>query len=198
MSTAERPSDAELLAASTGDAEAFRAFYDRYFARVTAYAARRCSCAEDVADVVAQTFVHLLSAARRYDPARGEPAAFLFGIAGNVVRDLHRSGARRQALAARLAGRDLLDHDDIARIESAIDAARAARALGGALDQVPVGERAVLELVAGGRTPSEAAGELGISSGAAWTRLSRARRRLRELAGDATAPTDDIDRGDDR
>src|SRR5687767_4323409 len=129
MSTADRRSDAELLAASTGDAEAFRAFYDRHFARVTAYAARRCSCAEDVADVVAQTFTHLLSAAPRYDPARGEPAAFLFGIAGNVVRDLHRGRARRQALTARLAGRDLLDDDDVERIESAIDAARAAGAV---------------------------------------------------------------------
>ena len=203
MSTANRLSDAELLAASTRDAEAFRAFYDRYFARVTAYAARRCSCAEDVADVVAQTFVHLLSAAGRYDPARGEPAAFLFGIAGNVVRDLHRSGARQQALAARLAGRDLLDADDVDRIESAIDAARAAEAISGALGEVPTGERAVLELVASGRTPSEAAGELGISPGAAWTRLSRARRRLRERVDDGPRPTDPIDpidpdRGDDR
>jgi len=42
-SNADRRSDAELLAASTRDAEAFRAFYDRCFARVTAYAARRCS-----------------------------------------------------------------------------------------------------------------------------------------------------------
>lgn len=195
MSTADRPSDAELLVASTRDAEAFRAFYDRYFARVTGYAARRCSCAEDVADVVAQTFVHLLSAARRYDPARGEPAAFLFGIAGNVVRELHRSRARQQALAARLVGRDLLDDDDIDRLESAIDAARAAEAVSGALGEVSTGERAVLELVAGGRTPSEAAGELGISPGAAWTRLSRARRRLRALVDDAPHPTD---RGDGR
>jgi RNA polymerase sigma-70 factor (ECF subfamily) len=204
MSIASGLSDAELLVVLAVDAEAFRVFYDRYFARVTAYAARRCSCAEDVADVVAQTFVQLLSAAGRYDSGRGEPAAFLFGIAGNVVRDLHRSGARRQALTVRLAGRGLLDDDDVERIESAIDAARAAEAISGALGEVPTGERAVLELVAGGRTPSEAAGELGISPGAAWTRLSRARQRLRGLVDDAPRPTsttdaiDATDRGDDR
>jgi hypothetical protein len=36
------------------DLGAFGAFYERYVDRVTAFAARRCSCAEDVADVVAQ------------------------------------------------------------------------------------------------------------------------------------------------
>lgn len=176
---ADRASDADLLAAIPQDASAFEAFYDRYFERVTAFAARRCSCAEDVADVVAQTFVHLLSAAPRYDPARGQPAAFVFGIAANVVRDLHRRGARRRALVSKLAGRDLLDGDDIERIEAAIDAATAAGAMNGALRKLPAGERVLLQLVADGRTPSQAADELGISAGAAWTRLSRARRRLR-------------------
>src|SRR6266511_3647195 len=113
MRMADSAGDAELLAAVAEDWSAFEAFYVRYFKRVTAFAARRCSCAADVADVVAQTFVRLLSAAERYDPARAQPAAFVFGIAANVVRDLHRSGARRQALVSKLAGRDLLDDDDI-------------------------------------------------------------------------------------
>lgn len=76
---ADPASDADLLTAMPHDLSAFEAFYDRYFERVTAFAARRCSSAEDVADVVAQTFVRLLSAAPRYDPARAQPAAFVFG-----------------------------------------------------------------------------------------------------------------------
>jgi RNA polymerase sigma-70 factor (ECF subfamily) len=157
---------------------------------VTAFAAQRCANAEDVADVVAQTFIHLLGAAERYDPTRAAPAAFVLGIAANVVRDLHRSSARRRALVGRLAGRDLLGDDDIERIETAIDAARAARALVGALDAVPTGEREVLRLVAAGRTPGQAAADLGISTGAAWTRLSRARRRLRGVATDPVTGED--------
>lgn len=187
---ADPAGDADLLAALPRDETAFEAFYDRYFGRLTAFAARRCSCAEDVADVVAQTFVHLLSAAERYDPARADPAAFLFGIAANVVHDLHRKGARRRALVSKLSGRDLLDGDDIERIETAIDAARTAGTVNAALYELPDGERLLLQLVAEGRTPSQAAGELGISPGAAWTRLSRARRRLRDLVDDPTTGDD--------
>ena len=186
MSTADTASDADLLVATPHDVEAFAVFYERHFGRVTAFAARRCSCAEDVADVVAQTFVHLLRTAERYDPARGEPAAFLLGIAANVVRELHRTGARRRSLVVKLAGRDLLDDDDIERIEAAIDAARVAGALGDALDEVTDGERAMLQLVADGRSPGQAAAELGISPSAGWTRLSRGRHRLRRLMADPT------------
>jgi RNA polymerase sigma-70 factor (ECF subfamily) len=108
----------------------------------------------------------------------------VLGIAAKVVRELHRSGARRRALVSKLAGRDLLGGDDIERIEVAIDAARTAGAVTGALRDVPPGEREMLRLVAEGRTPGQAADELGISPGAAWTRLSRARRRLRALVND--------------
>ena len=181
---ADETSDAELLVALPHDLAAFEAFYDRHFARVTAFAAKRCTSAEDVADVVAQTFVRLLDAAERYDPARAAPTAFTLGIAANVVRELYRRGARQRALAARLTGRDLLDGDDIERIDAAIDAARAARALRPAIDAMPPGEQAVLLLVSDGRSPGQAADALGISPAAAWTRLSRARRRLRRLATD--------------
>jgi RNA polymerase sigma factor (sigma-70 family) len=179
MSNVDAASDADLLAASVHDASAFEALYRRYVRRVTGFAATRCSCAADVADVVAQTFVRLLDAAGNYDPARGEPAPFVIGVAANVARDLHRHNGRHRALASRLAGRDMLDADDIERAEAAIDAARAAGPVRDALDAVPSGEQDMLRLVAAGHTPGQAARELGISPGAGWTRLSRARRRLR-------------------
>jgi RNA polymerase sigma-70 factor (ECF subfamily) len=184
MTIAEPASDADLLAAVPTDAAAFERFYRRYVRRVAGFAAKRCTCAEDVADVVAQTFVRLLGAARSYDPARGEPAPFVLGVAANVVRDLHRARSRREALVTRVSGAALLSPDDIERAEAAIDAARAAGPVREAVAGVPPGERAVLELVADGRTPGQAAEELGITPGAAWTRLSRARRRLRDRLGD--------------
>jgi RNA polymerase sigma factor (sigma-70 family) len=179
MSNADAASDADLLAACQHDASAFEDLYRRYVRRVTGFAATRCSCAADVADVVAQTFVRLLDAAGNYDPARGEPAAFVLGVAANVARDVHRLKGRHRALVARLAGRDLLDADDIERAEAAIDAARAAGTVRDALGTVPAGEQDMIRLVAAGHTPGQAAHELGISPEAGWTRLSRARRRLR-------------------
>jgi RNA polymerase sigma factor (sigma-70 family) len=179
MSDPAPASDAELLAALQHDVEAFEAVYRRYVRRVTTFAAGRCSNADDVADVVAQTFVRLLDVADRYDPARAEPAAFILAITANLARDLHRSSSRRRALVTKLAGRDLLDTDEIEQVESTIDAARAAGPVKDALEAVPAGEQEMLRLVADGRTPGQAARELGISPGAAWTRLSRARRRMR-------------------
>jgi RNA polymerase sigma-70 factor (ECF subfamily) len=172
-------SDAELLVAAATDVAAYEALYRRYVRRVAAFAVGRCTCAEDVADAVALTFVRLLDVAERYDPARGEPGPFVFGIAANVIRDLHRRDVRERALVARLRGRDLLQPDDVERVDAAIDAARTVERVTGAFDGVPAGELEMLRLVAGGRTPGEAADDLGISSGAGWTRLSRARRRLR-------------------
>jgi RNA polymerase sigma factor (sigma-70 family) len=192
MSMGDTPTDAALLAALPRDVAAFEAFYRRYVRRVTAFAAPRCSCAADVADVVAQTFVRLLGAAERYDPGRAPPVAFVLGIAANVARDVHRHRARDQALIARLTGRDLLDAEESDRIEAAIDAARSAGDLRDDLAAIPTGERDVLRLVADGRTPGQAARELGISPNAARTRLSRARRRMRTSI---TTRATDHDRG---
>lgn len=180
MRNADPMDDADLLVAATDDVAAFEAFYRRYVRRVTAFAAARCTSADDVADVVAQTFTRLLDAAGRYDPARAEPAPFVFGIAANAVRDLQRTRSRRQALAHRVAGRHLLDSDDVERIDAAIDAARSAGDVRKAIDAVPPAEHELLLLVADGHTPAEAAARLGITPGAARTRLSRARRRVRD------------------
>jgi RNA polymerase sigma-70 factor (ECF subfamily) len=129
--------------------------------------------------VVAQVFVHLLRVADRYDPARGAPGAFVFAVAGNVLRDHQRRSRRHRALVHRLAGRDLLSADEIELVEAAIDAARAAPAVEAALAGVSDGDGEVLRLVAAGASPAEAARALGISPGAARGRLFRARRRVR-------------------
>ena len=171
--------DAALLVAAATDGVAFEKFYRRYVRRVTGFAAGRCSGAEDVADVVAETFVRLLHRADRYDPARAEPAAFVLGIAANVIRDLHRRSSRHEALVWKLSGRQLLDRDDIERAEAALDAVRTAGLVEAAVSSVPAHEQDMLRLVAAGRTATEAAHELGISAAAGWTRLSRARQRLR-------------------
>jgi RNA polymerase sigma-70 factor (ECF subfamily) len=188
MGHGESDEDAALLLRAAWDEAAFEAIYRRYVRRVTAFAARRCASAEDVADVVAQTFFRLIDAAGRYEPGRAEPASFVLGIAANVVREVHRGHARASALVARLSGRDLLDADESERVEAAIDAAHQARGLGEALDAIPPAEQQMLRLVVAGHTPGQAAEELGITAGAARVRLARARRRVRDqVSGEAPA-----------
>ena len=180
MSIARRVTDADLLAAVPHDLAAYEEFYRGYVRRVTAFAAKRCSCAEDVADVVAVTFVRLLDAARRYDPALGEPASFVMGIAANVIRDQVRRDARQQALVSKLATRERLDDDDVARIDAAIVAAQLTADMRDALAAIPRGEQDMLRLLASGHTQEQAAARLGISHGAGRVRLTRARQRLRQ------------------
>jgi RNA polymerase sigma factor (sigma-70 family) len=184
VSTFQRATDAELFAAAPSDLAAFEALYRRHVDRVTAFATARCASADDVADAVAETFVRLLRIADQYDPARGEPAGFLRGVTANVVRDIHRRHTRHRALLSKLAGRDLLDDDDIGRLEAAIDAARAAAQVRAALAAAPSGDQRVLGLAATGRTARQTARELGISPDAARQRLARARRRVQTRLND--------------
>ena len=181
----ERPDETEaaearLLARLADDEAAFEAIYRRYVRRVTAYAARRCATPDDVADVVAQTFVRLLHRAATFDPERGPVVSFVYALAASEVADHHRGTARRQRLAGRVAGRALLTDDDIARLDEALDADRSAAALGPALATLAPSEDAVLRLVAEGLSPAEAARSLAITPDAARARLARARRRVRD------------------
>jgi RNA polymerase sigma-70 factor (ECF subfamily) len=188
--------DAMLLRRAVEDDAALGTLYRRYVRRITAFAARRCVSADDVADAVAETFDRLLRSAHRYDATRGSVASFVFAVADSTVADQRRRAARRLALTtrlgdrARLRGHDLLDDDDIARIEAAIDAASSVAALTPALDALSDGEGDVLRLVADGLSPSEAAHELGITPNAARVRLARARRQIRShpAAVDPTLP----------
>lgn len=186
MTGASTADDTDLFARAGRDMAAFEALYRGHVRRVTAYAAARCSSAHDVADVVAQTFVRLLQVADRFDAERGDPTAFVLGIAANITRDHHRRANRQRSLIARLSGPDLLDDDDTERIDAAVDAARVAPAAREALDGMTAGESAVFRLVVGGASPHEAAAALGISPVAARVRLSRARHRIKAHMGTHT------------
>src|SRR5690348_962023 len=87
------PADTELLGRLSADPAAFEIFYRRHVDRVigftarrvrdpadVAFTARRVRDPADVADLVASTFLTVLTAARSYDESRGEPTAWLLGI----------------------------------------------------------------------------------------------------------------------
>lgn len=103
--------DDELLRRCRSDPQALEEFYRRHVRRLTLYAATRCALAEDVADLVAATFVATLESADRFDPSRGEAFPWLVGIARHLAADsAHR--AQREVVRrwrASLAGDHLIE-----------------------------------------------------------------------------------------
>src|SRR5204863_7271027 len=140
------PTDAQLLARLEHDREALRAFYLRHVGAVTRFLARRCRTPEDLADAVAQTFVELIGSASRYDAARGNATAWLFGIAAHTASAQWRDQQRAAGVAAAVSGRRLLDEDDYARLEARIDASRLRQPRSVALGSLAPAEREIVEL----------------------------------------------------
>ncbi|HSL25268.1 MAG TPA: sigma-70 family RNA polymerase sigma factor [Acidimicrobiia bacterium] len=182
--------DAALLAAASGgDADSFGLFFRRHVAPVTLYGVRRCSDPEDVADLVAETFLVALQASGRYVPENDTALPWLFGIARRVLAKQRRRRAGTRRLLIKATNTQLLftssEEDAVA---AAIDAARQAPALEAALAALSASEREVVELVAyDGLSPSEVAGMLNLSPNAARLRLSRARRHMRQMLDPAPA-----------
>jgi RNA polymerase sigma-70 factor (ECF subfamily) len=177
-------SDAQLLEATAGgDPDSFAAFFRRYVGPVTLYAVRRCRDPEDVADLVAETFLIALQAAGRYIPQTDTALPWLFGIARRVLSKQRRRSAGAIRVFVKASNTHVLFSDsEEDEVAEAIDAARQGPALEAALACLSAGEREVLELVAyDGLSPSEAAVVLNVSPNAARLRLSRARRHLRLL-----------------
>jgi RNA polymerase sigma-70 factor (ECF subfamily) len=147
---------------------------------VMAYFARRCAEPQTVADLTSETFVRAASGFAGFDPSRGSPRAWVFGIAGRVYAGHCEQVASGRAAARRLAGERWLDTDEFEELAARIDAERAGRRLLEQCSQLPELERGAVELVdLSGLTPKEAASALGVSRVVLRKRLSRARARLR-------------------
>lgn len=192
MTAVPVPDDATLLATLGQDPDAFERFYRRHVERVTGFAVRRCGSADEVADLVAAVWLAVIESAERFDPAKGEPIGWLFGIAANQLRTQRRRSWRQQAIAVRVSGQRLLEPEDQLRLEERIDAERLGADVRRAVARLPRGERTVFELVArDGLTPTQVGAALGISAVAVRVRLSRARAKLRRELGDGVADLPD-------
>jgi len=162
------------------DPAAFTHFYRAHVDEVTRFVARRVADPQLAADLTAEVFLAVIEAAARYQGSFGGPRTWLYGIARNVIAAEFRRSARAQRAERMVAGRRLLDADDIERMTEKIDALRQVRELHAELQVLPEGERAVLELVSvDGLTVAEAAAALNVRQVTARVRLHRARLALR-------------------
>jgi len=96
--------DVELLGRlKAGDEDAFLEFYRRHQGGLFRYAMHMSGSPQAAADVVQETFLSLIRHAGKYDQEKGNPAAFLFGIARNHLRKLHDKESRYISLSDELS-----------------------------------------------------------------------------------------------
>ncbi|MFC0626808.1 RNA polymerase sigma factor [Kribbella deserti] len=179
--------DARILLASVREPDRFTVIFDRYFGQVHSYVARRLGT--DIADdLSSETFLIAFRQRAKFDSRSGVVRAWLYGIATNLIRRYRRDEVRAWRAAAKLPlpAESTGDED---RIAAQVTAQGASGQLAAALAKVNAKDREVLMLVALGElTYDEVAAALGIAYGTVCSRLSRARRVVRENLGH-TDPT---------
>jgi RNA polymerase sigma factor (sigma-70 family) len=176
--------DVRQIQLSLQDPERFGVIFDRYFAEIHGYVARRLG--DDAADdIAADTFLTAFRKRRRFDPGRGVVRAWLYGIATNHMSRYRRREVREYRAMERSGV--LTQHESHAdRVADRVTAGAMHRQLAGALAELSRGDREVLLLVAlAGLSHAEIAAALGIPYGTVGSRLSRVRRKLRDGLADA-------------
>src|SRR5580692_3833455 len=106
------------------DPAAFTQFYRAHVDEVTRFVARRVADPQLAADLTAEVFLAVIEAAAHYRGSFGGPRTWLYGIARNVIAAEFRRSARERRAEQVIAGRRLLDSDDIDRLTARIDASR--------------------------------------------------------------------------
>lgn len=170
--------DAAIIGRSVREPECFARVFDRYYAAIHGYVARRLgpSLADDLAS---ETFLTAFARRDRYDLERADARPWLFGIASNLVARHHRAEQRRYRAMAR-TGVDEVSEGHADQVVVRLDATARQSVLAAVLSEVPAKDREVLLLVAWAELTSEQVGQaLGIPAGTARSRLHRARQRVR-------------------
>lgn len=179
-SDAQMQADARLLAQTKSDPEAFGWFYRRHVEWVLAYTARRLGDPNAAADLTSEIFAAALLASGRYDPARGSPSSWLYGIVSHKLSTALRRGAIESKARRRLAMAQVpAEQDDLAWIASLaqIDTGDSAMRL---LSELPEDQRQVIAgRVLAEQSYDELAATLHISEAAVRKRVSRGLATLR-------------------
>jgi RNA polymerase sigma factor (sigma-70 family) len=162
----EAPKEADL---------AFDRLYRSSRDDVYAYVASMLRDGPAAEEVTATAFERAYRKRGRFDPSKGEPRAWLFGIARNAALDELRRRGRQAELAAEPA--DL----DGASVEAGAESSERRLALKAALARLEPRERELIALKSvAGLGNAEIASVLGVSESNAGTRLHRAVTKLRE------------------
>jgi RNA polymerase sigma factor (sigma-70 family) len=169
--------DGALFERSVAEPELFTFVFDRYYRVVYGYLSRRVgpTVADDLA---AETFIRAFERRAAYDPSAARALPWLLGIALNLLAHHRRSEARQLRALAAAGAREPSEGAEEAGGQ--VDADTRRRLVAG-LQRLDDDDREVLLLYAWGELRyREIADVLRIPVGTVRSRLSRARRKLRE------------------
>ena len=178
---ADRDDDAALLrAVARGDQAALATLYDRHAGWLHARLTRRCGDPEIVREVLQDTFVTVWRSAGAH--RGGACGGWLWVIAARRLVDAQRAQARTARVACQ-------PPSAVPSAEDRVLAGLEYGDMGTAFDRLSPELREVLRAtVVDGLTTREAALLLGIPEGTIKTRALRARRELRTLLSELSAP----------
>lgn len=164
-----------------GDPDAFGLIFDEYARAVYNLGFRLTANWSAAEDVVSLTFLEAWRLRDRIDPVGESLQPWLLGIAVNVCRNLARASRRHQAALARIPP-PLVVPDFAEELAGRLDDTAQLHLVAKALGALRRSEHEVIALcVWSGLDYTAAATALGVPVGTVRSRLSRARRRLRNL-----------------
>ena len=176
--------DAALIGHSLVDPECFSMIVERHGTSVFRYLTSRVGRTSSE-DLFADVFEAAFRTRERYDLRYDNALPWLLGIATNVVRHHRRSEGRRASMVRRvtqLHRPGLGPSESVDTVVAGAEANDELHQVRRALSSLDDNHRDVLVLSAGlGLSYEDIARALGLKVGTVRSRLSRARRRLREL-----------------
>jgi RNA polymerase sigma-70 factor (ECF subfamily) len=167
----------QLVAAS--DADAFEVVFERHADAAFALAYRMCGRRSVAEDVTQEAFLALWRGARRYDRTRGSVRTWALGIVHNRAVDaLRRSSVHDRRRVHEEGAEEALEAPERTDVQAIGNAASAE--LRGALGQLPLEQRRVIELAYfGGFTHVEIASMLDTPVGTVKGRMRLGLQKLR-------------------
>lgn len=175
--------DAAAIRASVTDPERFAILVRRHAPAIGRYVTRRIG-REPAQDVVAETFLTAFRQRAGYRDQGRDCLPWLYGIATRLVHRHRRTEVNQLRLLAR-TGRDPVTEPFTDRVDAVVAAAATRTRLAAALAELPASQRdALLLLVWADLRYEQIAKATGVPLGTVQSRISRARRRLRQQLAD--------------
>lgn len=178
--------DDKIMAEAAAHPAQFGEIFDRYFATIHAYLARRLGRGR-ADDLTGEVFRVAFDTLAHYDASRGGVRPWLYGIANNVLRRHLRDGERAERAWTRIPTQ--IPSDDVDRVEDRLDAQLQSEILQQGLDRLlPTDREALILFAVEQLTYAEIASVMDTPIGTVRSRISRARSHLRgHLEPSATA-----------
>jgi RNA polymerase sigma factor (sigma-70 family) len=175
--------DAAVMRHSLSDPERFAVLVHRHAGAITRYVTRRLG-ADAAEDVAAETFLVAFRQRASYAGDGSDCLPWLYGIATRLCHRHWRSETRQLRLLAR-TGADPVIEPFTDQVEAQVTASAVKPRLAEALSRLPKTQRDALLLRAwADLTYDQIAAATGVHLGTVQSRISRARRRLREQLAD--------------